>query len=687
MPWMSAADISMATNLSLNSPLTDGRDLTQLARKYMLAKDPEIFDVPTEIMEDQRSILGFKSANRDLSRSALRPYVRPPGMPHPGVLSVDPRFDAFRYEYAVAATKEWPKDVDAEGFAGPSGVVKDFSALLTATGVKMGAANAPMFDRSALLAELGYMTDFKSDRHRRIARALHKAMFGRRRMAPFKFAVRSSTTMPSGFSGPGSQLQKQEMTRRNLLQADKILDWVMAKDMHSLFAWAGFYFAAVTGERSQAEGVADLLGGDLTPKARKIATKEFAESGGQRGSRVVADKTSVTQGLFGNKYSIAARIRTVYAICGEISYFMSPFFAGCRANYFDEFGYTWHHTTAEQIFDGIKDFEFVVGLDVTLMDQNMPKFLLDAHADWLEDYFDPRFAQLIRWVNGIPYFAPQLTEGGSPYWAGNPMDPSTFNLDVGLSSGRSDNPDLGKWYMTFVYFALIDDYLQDILEQGSNDDESIMAVLRGEHPIIGLKDMGDDAILGFKPGYNELAKKMRADLEIAGKTGKAGLSPYAILDVEIGIAFLGNVILRDETGRLIRPRPNPVTFVVNRHCPEQSVNSTYNEYWGHGYVAALEHYSRAGSIIGELERMQDEFWRFHLPGVPTPSQLAKAARDKRPLPQGDIRSEVDLAVLLKPKLLNYQFADEGVVSDHIDRLFRSTVEAEFIEKTIGHLYS
>lgn len=685
MPWMSQRDIEMATNLSLDSVLTDGRDLKQLAMTHMLKQDPAIFDVNESILEDPRSILGFKAANRDLSQTAVKPYIRPPGMPHPGVLSVDPRFDEYRYDYACVLTSNYPRDVDELGFAGPSAVVKDFSALLTATGVKMDQANAPMVDRTKLLEELNYASDFTNPRHKRIGRALHKAMFGRRKIAPFKFAVRSSTTLPSGFAGPGSQVQKQAMCRRNLMQAEDILNWVMDKNMHELFAQAGFYFAAVTGERAQSEGVADILGGDLTPKKRTVSSREFAMSGGREGERTPAGKVSITQGLFGCKYGIGARIRTVYAVCGQISYFMTPFFVGCRANYFDEFGYTWHHTTPEQIFDGIKDFESIIGLDVTLMDQNMPKFFLDYHADWLEDYFDPRFAQLIRWVNGIPYFAPQLKRGGDPFWAGNPMDPDSFHIDVGLSSGRSDNPDLGKWYMTTVYFCLVDDYLRNLLEQGPNDDESIMKVLKGEHPTFGLKDMGDDAILGLKAGNITLADKIRADLVAAGESGKAGLSPYAILDVEKGVAFLGNVILKDEAGKLIRPRPNPVTFVVNRHCPERSINSGYSMYWAHGYLAALEHYSRAGSIIGEIDRIGDELWRKHLPGVPTPGQMATKARDQLPLPNGDIRSEADLEVLLDPAKLYYKF-DAGDVSEHIDNLFRATVEAEFIERTIGHLY-
>lgn len=686
MPWMSRNDIALADNLANDYPLTDGRDLRAMARRHMLSVQPGIFDVDDSIKQDPRYIVGFEGANRDMSGSALKTYVSEPGMPFPGILSVDPRSDAFRYDYAVAASKEFKPAIDDDGFAGPNAVVGDFSALLTATGVKMSRANAPMIDRREMLEALGYnVTGWANPRHERIARALHRAMFGRRQEADMRFAVDATTMMPSGYVGPGSQVQKQTAFRRNLQNAEKILQWVANDDVESLYKEAGFCFGAVTGERQQAEGVADLLGGDLTPKERRVSDPAYALSSGKKGTRAPADKLYITRDIFGLKYSVGSRVRTVYALCGEINAFMTAYFTGCRANYFKEFGYTWHHTTAEQIYEGLKEFAQVIGLDVTLMDQHMPPQFLRAHATWLCDYGDERFGKLVSWVNGVPYFCPQTAAGEKPYWAGNPMDPRTFTIDVGLSSGRADNPDLGKWYMTTVYFCLIDDYLKNLLEQGPNDLESIMAALKGRHPVFGLKDMGDDAILGIKPGYDLFAAKIRKDLKAAGESKRAGLSPYAMLDLETGIAFLGNVVLRDSAGQVEVPKPNPITFARNRHCPETSVNGRNTQYWGHGQAAALEHYSRAGSIIGDLERMETELWRHHFPGVPTPTQLAKKARDARPLPKGDVASENDITVLLKKDTLYYRF-DDGDVSPQIEALFVSRIESDFIKKHMGRYY-
>lgn len=686
MSWMDDDLRRVADSLANNFPLTDGRDLKGPMKATMEAKNADLFVVPDDILKDKRTKIGIKYASRDMKGTILKPYHREPGMPWPGIVSVDPRYDEFKYGLAMQASKQWEPNIDEQGFADTSAVTADFSGLLTATGAKMSMANSPLLDRTNLLAEMGYAQDFVNPRHRRIARAIHRAMFGRRVEAPMKFNVRSSTGMPSGYGGPGSQAQKQHMARRNIAGAERLLQAVDKLDLETLFVDHGFFFAMNLVERAQAEGVPDFLSGNLKGKDRVVNSPEYALSNGAKGFRGPADKELITRGMFGLKYGLGARIRTAYGVCGEISYFMTPWLVGCRQNYFHEFGYTWHHTSSEQIFEGIKDFEELIGLDVTMMDQNMPKFFLDYHADWCEDYMDPRFAKLLRLVNGLPYFAPQSSAGASPFWAGNPLDPSSFTIDVGLSSGRADNPDLGKWYMTTVYFCLLDDYLHDLLEQGPNDDASIQRVLKGEHPTFGLKDMGDDAILGLRPGNSVLAAKIRSDLKKAGEVKKASLSPYAILDLEDGVAFLGNVIIKDEAGKIVVPKPNPVTFLVNQFCPERSINGQYSMYWGHGYLAALEHYSRAGSIIGDLRMMINDLWRHHLPGVATPEQMANAARRENPLPVGDALSQADLEVLIDPSKLYYKFAGDGDVSEHIDKLFRATIEAEFIEEHLGQYW-
>lgn len=679
MSWNDKSYNDTAATIAWLNPNSDQRDLSYKVRSYMLSKDPSIFTVDDAIMKDPRTKLGFGSS-QDGVRSAIRPYVSLPNAVMSGVTSVYPPFDNFKYEMAFELSKIYKPEIDADGFAGPNAVVRDFSALLTCSGVKMAAANAPPTNRAEMLGKAGIASTFASFRHERIFKAMHKIVFGRRvPEAAMSFQVRSSTTMPMHYRGKGSQLQKQSMIHHIGSNLENIFNLLEHDDLTTLYRDHEFYFAMKLVERLQSEGVKDILGGDLTPKPREVADELYALSQGKKGTRSIASKTDITRELFGLKYGVGARVRTAYAVCGQINALIGLFLAGTRSYYLNEGAYTWHHSTPESIYEDIKDFHSIIGMDVKTMDQFLPTFLLDLHADLMSNYYDPRFGKLIRMVNGLPYYAPQLSRGKAPFWAGDPRNPSTFNIDVGLSSGRTDNPDLGKWYMTSTYMCLCDDVIGGVLELGANDEESVMLALKGKHPAFGIKDMSDDAMIGIKTGFESFGPKMRRVISEADAAGKSA-SPYAVLSLEDGIAFLGNVILKDETGRIARPKPNPVTFIVNRWCPERAINSTSRLYWAHGLRAAEEHYSRAGSIIKEIIDVERALWRKHMIGFPTPEQIIADVILQQPLPVSGL-SIPDMEVLLDPSKLYYKFKIEDV-SPEVARLFTSSIDGKTVDRYI-----
>lgn len=685
--WLSKGLRSLSQKLATDEVLSDGRDLFKAVRAFMTGHSPGIFDVNKDILNDPRAKLAFMANPTPGVRSALRPYVGMPIQVHPGVLSADPQFDAFKFELAVELSKMYPPNIDDHGFADETAVTRDYSALLTTSGLKMGQANVPPKDRSKMLADAGIINGWASPRHKRIGEALHRFIFGHRVPgASAHFQLASSTTAPSHWGGPGSQLQKQFMFRDLATNVDDVLRLVDDTNLLELYRRYGIMNLMKLVERQQSEGVIDLLGGDLTPKKRLVADFEYMMTGGHGGSRIEASKTKYTRDMFGLKYGVGTRVRTAYGLCGQINALMTMVLAGSREYYFDEGEYTWHHTTPDQIYDGIRDFVEIIGFDATTMDQFFPTFFLQEHVRLLGDYFDPRYVKLVNWVNGAPYYAPQLGENMDPFFVGDPRDPDSFNVDVGLSSGRADNPDLGKWYMTTVYLCLLDDFTHDLLEQGGNDEQSIAQVLKGRHPAFGLKDMGDDAMVGFKAGYERLAAKFRDELRKEGEREKAKICPYARLDIEMGIAFLGNVIFKDRMGQIQIPKPNPVTFMANRHCPERGINTGMRQFWGHGMEAAIEHYSRAGDVIYESLKLERELWRKWMPGYPTPEQMSNKAMTLKPLPITSSLSYAEMEVILDPTKLFYKYKPSDV-SEDIASLFTSTIEGEFIDKHMRRIWA
>lgn len=637
-------------------------------------------DVNTAITSDPRTKIAFvPSPKHDTpKRKAVQPYVGVPNEMFPGVSSVDPRYVDFKFELAQTATRAFPAQIDENGYASANGVTRDFSALASCSGVKATPSNAPVVDRTLMSKEAGIADHFVSERHQRIARVLHREMFGRRKPgADLRFSKISSTSQPFF---QYDVFWKQTMVRNLLENAERILDCVDRDDLHTLYSEFSILFSAYLVERHQPEGGTGLLEGNYVPKPRRVADMEYALSGGKKGRMLTADKIGLLRDVWGVDTSKASamRVRTAYGFAGAITYFMSCWFVGNREYYYDEYGFTWHHTTREQIYDKLKDGVALIGLDVTTMDQLYPKFLLDAHAEWLADYGDRRFAKLVSWVNRAPYYAPQLGVGLDPFWAGDPRRLETFNIDLGLSSGRADNPDLGKFYMTWVYLCLMDDITGDVLSWNGDDLASVAGCLKGEHPRFRLLDMSDDAV--FVMLDSEIDRMTRERLS------KPGASPYAVLAPENGIAFLGNVVVKDSVGELLLPVPNPVTFLVNRFCAEHGIRSTHRRFWGQGYFSAIDHYSRAGSVITDLMEMTNFIWQKHFGDYPTPTQWAARHMELNPVSATvDSLSLIDTEVILDPAKRFYRYRAEDISPTVLDQL-TGRVPGELIDEHLSRYW-
>lgn len=423
--------------------------------------------------------------------------------------------------------------------------------------------------------------------------------------------------------------------------------------------------ANVLGERAQPDKWQDGK-----PKARHVSSPEAALAA--RAETFAADKISPVKEMFGVDGIAGMRIRTVYAMAGTVSYLMTCFMSMARAHYFHEYAFTWHHTTGSEILQSLqeRDASWSVGIDVTQMDQHVPSFFLDFYAEKWADRVDPRLAKIFSLFNRAPYYAPQLTAGGQPFWAGNPLSAEGFTTYVGLSSGRPDNPDIGKYWMTFVYLVAMDDLVGNLLEIRKDPRESLDAVLKGEHPDVLLKSLGDDAIVVGRE-HGSLSRE-----KVAKYLRDPSSSKYALLDVEDALAFLGNIGIADASDRLVAMEPNPVTEITNWFAAEHGIWSPHRQFWGEGLAMRLDHYSTSSTAV-DVWRMAEDIWRHQLPEYDTPQAAAHKERMTRRLPIMPTLSQVDMEVLLDSSKLYYKFSPEQVSVD-ISSLFTAKVEGETI---------
>jgi hypothetical protein len=637
---------------------------------------PNAFEVDKKILEHRLSkyAIGRNVSGR---RQALRPHMSLPIQVWPGILSSDPSFTKFRIELADEASRLFPAFVDENGFGRVGSPISDFTRLATVAGVKPSHSHCPPSDRSSLLRETGIKTQFVKPIHKEVFTQLHKQIFYYRlKGASAKFNVKSSTFFPSYIGGEGSQNLKQRMFHFIGTNIKTILKLCKENKLVTLMNKYGVMFALHIVQRLQS----DALVGEKPHrigKPRYVGTREYALTGTGE-SRVLADKMEITEGVLGLKEAPSTRHRVAYAANGQLNALLSMIQAGCREFYFNTFGFTWHHTGPRQLFDALQKALIIVGLDMSNMDQWLPAHILELHAVLMGQYYGEGMYEFVRNTNGAAYFSPQPAIGEDPFWIGDFTEVGGLTNDIGLASGRADNPDLGKFYCTGVYLILLDDYLGDVFTFAGTIEESIVEFLRGNHPRAFLLDMGDDAVLGFKEGAEDVGRRVHADLVEADKSGKS-LSPYAMIGPEVGVAFLGSVVLKDEAGNLVMPQANPVTWLVNRHCPEHGIDSPHRKYWATGLDAARTHYLSAGDIITQLEDLERRLWKKHLPDHPTPEQMIEKYSLIQQLPSGITYTGIDAEVLMDPSKLAYKY-DTGDVSPEIANLFIRTIDGDRVEQ-------
>jgi hypothetical protein len=576
----------------------------------------------------------------------------------------------FLKTLATTLNKEFAVSKTPKGFS-RTGIVSTFDALRSLSGIKMYQANAPITDADKLVASKGLRTSFKNARHQKIADILFDLMFGTLVETDARMSAVSSSTIPYFTS---EILDKQLFVRRALANLPDILKRLTADDFTGLLKDYGFAICNILGERHQPDGWI-YEDGVLKPKPRQVVDPQDALAGNP--VQHESSKTKLIQDIWGHEGVAAMRVRTVYAASGVSTYLITCLMSMARAHYLNEYDFTWHHRTSEHTLASLQSRQvtWAAGVDVTQMDQHVPSFFMDFYARKWAQRVDPNLAQIFHLLNYSPYFAPQLGPGLSPFWAGNPFEREGFNTYVGLSSGRPDNPDIGKYWMTFVYLLVMDELTHDLLELDPNPHESLAKVLHGDHPDLILKALGDDAIICGRSG-GRISQDTLTSYLASPKS-----SEYALLDVESALAFLGSIGIADNEDRLVDMQPNPVTEVVNWFNAEHGVDSRHRQYWSHGLFARLEHYSRS-SMAADVWRRSMEVWRQVLPDVPTPEAAAFQHRKANPAPLLASLSEIDAQVLLDRSKLYYKFSPEDVSSEVLD-LFTARIPGDLIHRAFS----
>lgn len=568
-----------------------------------------------------------------------------------GVMSDSLEYENYRIMLRDALNETYPAKIGEDGFARVYPATRSFDALESVTNYGFKPLTTPPPDNVVITDALGVTTTgFVDKDDERIFKALFRCMFGEYNPHPYYIAKDSSTGFPMHMSKEESKDFKLVTIHTILNELDEILELIDDDDIDALSRRYGMVVCYKNGTRAQPEA---------RSKERKVRLAD--------GSEVIADKISALQAI-GLQRSGAMRMRTVFGMCAAINYLLSCFMNGRRQTYLHKYEFTWHHTGPHQIHEKIQQYNHIVGVDVTQMDQAMPSWFLEVYADMLEEIWDPRLVKLVRWVNKAPYFQSSVDGISEPFFMGDPADMSTWDVNVGLASGRFDVPDMGKLWMMFNYIRVMNKIVRVLTDRPSEDDGVISDILSGKHPLFACLNMGDDNVFCLHDGAT-------ADL-LRERLASGEASPYCKMDVEDGVAFVGNVFMKDGAGKILIPKPDIVSMVVNRLCPEHGVNSNSRQFWGAGFMSALVHYEAIGPEARDVQWLLKDLWKYSIPNYPDPFQCATDHIKKTQAPiAGNL---VDAEIMMDPTKRFYKYAD-AAVSQEIHEMFSWSVEADLID--------
>jgi len=613
----------------------------------------------------------FLFAHPRLKQWLLRPRGPRPNAIFPAVLESRPLPTRENYIFAddrralnltealvKEYSREFPMDVRPNGFAGPTTVPGNWLALLSVSGCGMNPLPIPISNNAQLIKENKLRSSI-DEKDKPWLKELVKLFFGHSTPADLHVRKEAGTGLPINLRGEESVQYKKLGALKALRNSDHFLSCVSGgkEGLETAREVYHVVLASMIHERQQPSS-GTLVNGVPTPKSRIAPTEEEARSGNYLGQtladmRVFDQAGEVIEGHW------AMRRRDVFGGCGIANYFLTAIFGCFRSVYLNRFAFTYKTRDRLDKEEKIRRFKYVVGSDVKTMDKMVPRWFLDEVLSELTNYLDPRVVELMRRMYQAPYIAPspwiETPKDYNPVFGGSPLDPGSFTQHVGLPSGVAFNPDWGKLWMTFVYAILYRD-VGALYSPGE-----LEPMLRGKHHDIALLDASDDAAM-----LTNSAAVMQRLLKPS--------SPYAVLEVETPVVFLGDVFCEIDGEKKVYP--NPLTYVVNVIAREDSVTSKDVNTWADGVMARQQVYS-ANPIFRDLFAVFRANCRQHLGYDPFLIAQSMARQHKF--------EDADAMVIDDPATLHYKVDPADVSPETLNRVVATVPAADFYTH-IEHLF-
>lgn len=561
----------------------------------------------------------------------------------PEILSDNPTYLAFLSKLSKRLYEELPKKKVLEnGFFDENAITTNFQELNTVAGYNMSPATYAVIDNTMLRQEIFLNSDFESERDLAIFKELMNVRYSTHDGSRGKISRISSSTFP--FFSKSVELKANHLSLL-LKKGKNVESYIMNGDLRGLYKEVKLLFGMVDVYRSQADVFVEE-GSTFVPKKRKVNDIEYSISGGKLGKRFDANKDVVVGGRkLPNK--AACRARTAYGFSNAPNLMMTAAFEGFRHYADSTFNLTYKHTTREAILAKIKKFSNAIAVDVTQYDQTIPYFLMEK---WIEfSPFNEFGKKMLELMVNAPMFYRGVSTEAKAYWSGDPTDVAYFNQYKGLISGLFSTSAMGKDFFTFCILTILDKVYGDVLG-------NVEKILRWEHPVYAITNMGDDSNIHFNDAkFGEFVKTQLA-------TTQYGMSPYFKVDIEDGFKFVGNIGYIDAHGEK-QMCGDIGTYFKNMLVPERSINGSHRQYGVYGLLERRGVYSSHPLFTQADSIFQEEFrLAFNVNWLDYMEKHLVMPKNEK----ATVMSQAELEVVLDPSKLHYKYNEDEIRQDILD---------------------
>jgi hypothetical protein len=384
----------------------------------------------------------------------------------------------------------------------------------------------------------------------------------------------------------------------------------------------------------------------VTPKTRKAHTED--------GSDVDANKRLPPEF---SPFVFRTRAREVWGMSGTFNYAWQMIVQGFRDYYSHKYEKIVHHISVMDSVTSFPEGGVVMSFDFTEFDHSISA---ELQRNWIgalrEAGVNEDLCDIREYCIGAPVVFHAGKELDKRIFMLGSLTSNAGELDFGVQSGIADVSDIDK-------SVGISCPIDIMIRAGVIQEEDIDLVLADQHPLVRLRNMGDDTLLWF------------ASEAIAAKFAKQceSYTDFKIKPDDVPV-FLGHTIVQQNGSRIALP--NVARGVANILVPERAISRRMKQgvpraFWAYGIVERNTYYRSHplwDKVWGTVLRSVSDYAGYDVEALIAKEAIVQKEEANRLY---DHLSVYDEMFLQNPAYINYRLSPSEVSQELRDEYFLS----------------